>query len=61
MEAGLNLTNESCIVSAIHGLGHWVFYEPGAARLLQTWLQRPTTQHPAILDYARQATTGCVL
>ena len=53
--------NESCVASAIHGLGHWVDPANDAAGILETWLQQPTTSNPDIIDYARQATTGCIL
>jgi len=60
MQAALSSKNDNCIVSAIHGLGHWVARQPSTAQVLETWLQRPTTRNAAILDYARQATSGCI-
>jgi hypothetical protein len=61
MDHALKSANDNCIVSAMHGLGHWVFDTPQAALILQQWLRRPTTHHEDIHDYARQATTGCIL
>mgnify|MGYP007059411052 CR=1 FL=1 len=61
MQHALGSTNESCIVSAIHGLGHWVDGAPRSVEVLEGWLRRPTTQSDDILRYARQATTGCIM
>jgi hypothetical protein len=57
----LNSHNESCLASAIHGLGHWAEYVPEAAITLQRWLHRPTTEKAEILNYARVATTGRIM
>jgi len=61
MAHALATTNESCIVSAIHGLGHWVRGAPQAYEILESWLEEPTTHDRGIYEYARQATTGCIL
>jgi hypothetical protein len=61
MQQVLATGNEQCLVSAIHGLGHWALYLPAAVSTLQTWLQKPTTQNPAILAYGQAATTGRIM
>lgn len=61
MEGAMKLENDNCLVSAIHGLGHWIFDEPRARDILQKWLKRPTTSNQEVLQYATQATTGMIL
>jgi hypothetical protein len=61
MAQALNSHNESCLASAIHGLGHWAEYTPEAVNVLQRWLSQPTTEKPEILGYARAATTGKIM
>jgi hypothetical protein len=61
MQKVLATGNEQCLVSAIHGLGHWDLYLPAAVSTLQTWLQKTTTQNPAILAYGQAATTGRII
>ena len=61
MSSVLQYKNDYCIVSAIHGLGHWVLDVPQSSNILQNWLKTPTTSHEEIQDYARQAMTGYIL
>ena len=61
MDAAIYSDNENCIVSVIHGLGHWVPDTAAAAEILRNWLRKPSTENTQIIDYARQATTGCIL
>lgn len=61
MKHGINLPNENCAVSAIHGLGHWVFDAPEAKSILRAWLRKPNTENTALHEYAEQAITGCIL
>ena len=61
MTNGIYMENDNCIVSEIHGLGHWVVDEAQAVQILQQWLCQPTTQNTNVIDYAKQATTGCIL
>jgi hypothetical protein len=61
MQTVLTTSNEYCLVSAIHGLGHWTFDVPAAVMALNTWLQKPTTNNAVILNYANIATTGRIL
>jgi hypothetical protein len=61
MSSALDSRNESCLASAIHGLGHWASNLPEATTVLQSWLEQPTTNNPEILRYARSATTGMIL
>jgi len=58
MEHAIHSKNDNCIVSAIHGLGHWVDDAPRAAQILELWLRRPTSQNKAVREYAKHATTG---
>lgn len=61
MARAMQSKNENSVVSAIHGLGHWGIEAPQASQILHRWLQKPATRNRAILDYARQAVTGCIL
>jgi hypothetical protein len=61
MRCALQSRNDHCLASAIHGLGHWALDVPDAVTVLERWLERPTTDNLAILDYARSATTGMIL
>jgi hypothetical protein len=60
MATALRSANPHSVVSAIHGLGHWVYGAPEAAQILATWLKQPQIQDEVILEYARQAITGCI-
>lgn len=60
MKGALNSSNDNCIVSAIHGLGHWVRAVPSAVEVLENWLKSPTTQNIAVCEYAVQAKTGYI-
>lgn len=61
MEHAIQMRNENCVVSAIHGLGHWALDESRAVDVLQRWLRGPTTRNAHVLAYARQAATGYIL
>lgn len=61
MEIALDSSNDNCLVSAIHGLGHWAFDVPEAITVLKQWLRRPTTKNREVLQYARTAITGMIL
>ena len=60
MDSAIYSDNENCIVSVIHGLGHWVPDAPDAAKILQKWLRKPTTSNTQIIEYAKQAALGCI-
>jgi hypothetical protein len=60
MSNALQMKNDNCIVSAIHGLGHWAFDAPRAPLILRQWLRKPTTTNHAVIAYANEATTGCI-
>ncbi|MEM9154992.1 MAG: hypothetical protein AAGB13_08120 [Cyanobacteria bacterium P01_F01_bin.33] len=60
MKFGLHHENQSCIVSALHGLGHWGGDVPVARIMLGNWLEHPPTDNPVLLAYARQAEMGCI-
>lgn len=61
MSSAMQLENDNCIVSAIHGLGHWVTDVPHASEILWQWIHAPTTKNPIVLAYAEQAKTGYIL
>lgn len=61
MRSALDSRNESCLASAIHGLGHWATDAPEALTVLKQWLRRPTTRNAQVIQYARAATTGMIL
>ena len=61
MRSALGTRNDSSLASAIHGLGHWALDVPDAVATLKHWLQKPTTENPTVLQYARSATSGMIL
>lgn len=61
MAAAIRSDSEQCIVSAIHGLGHWAMDTPVARNTLRDWLRSPSTKNPTIIDYAGRAVPGCIL
>lgn len=60
MDAALKSANDQCIVSALHGLGHWVPDVPAARRAIHGWLRSPTTNNRAVINYAQEAKNGCI-
>lgn len=60
MANALQMSNETCIASAIHGLGHWADVRR-APHVLKQWLRRPTTRNPSLIAYARDAVSGGIL
>jgi len=60
MSDALTLTNDNCLVSALHGLGHWGLDVTEARTILKRWRRRPTTTNEEVLRYAAQAETGCI-
>jgi len=60
MAGALESTNDQVLVSAIHGLGHWVSGASGAKPILESWLEKPTTANGVIIQYCKQAMTGCI-
>jgi len=60
MRSAMNSTNDNCIVSAIHGLGHWASDVPAAVEALKAWLRSPSTENKAVHQYAEHAKTGCI-
>lgn len=60
LRGAIEMSHDHCIVSAIHGLGHWVDDEPRAAEVLEQWLRNATTTNPVILEYAHDAKTGYI-
>ena len=60
MRNAINSKNDNCIVSAIHGLGHWVHHTSQARDVLEEWTRHPSTINSVIHQYAEQAKTGCI-
>jgi hypothetical protein len=54
-------TNDNCLESIIHGLGHWALDCKLAKETINEWLKSPTTDNKVIIDYANQAKTGFIL
>ena len=61
MNSALHSNNDYCVVSAIHGLGHWASDADAAKPVLEEWLKSPTTSNIEIIKYANQAQTGYIL
>lgn len=60
MRNAINSTNDNCIVSAIHGLGHWVSDTSLARDVLDDWSRHPSSDNSVIHEYAERAKTGCI-
>jgi len=60
MQEALDSQSDNCLVSAIHGLGHWSSDVPEAVSALKRWLNRPTSKNPEVLKYARTAMSGMI-
>jgi len=60
MNEALCSKSDNCVVSAIHGLGHWAAKVPSAVQILESWLKQPSTSNAEIWNYAKQATSGCI-
>jgi hypothetical protein len=56
----LEVPHDACRESALHGLGHWAFYDPQAKTLIEAFLDRARDLRPELLQYARAARTGCI-
>lgn len=64
----LNLPNEACVESALHGLGHLGGvmlsggrFRSGAKSLIQDWLDGLPQVRPELIEYAKAAQSGCIL
>jgi hypothetical protein len=57
----LEIPHDACRESALHGLGHWALFNPGAAAVIDEFLGRSTGLRRELLNYARQARAGCIL
>ncbi len=63
LEALLQIDHVACQESAIHGLGHWAFYQKNPAReVLRRFLKRSESSpmRPGLHEYAKQALTGII-
>ncbi len=58
MSESLEIGNDNCIESLIHGLGHWVDDTKLAYTALEKWLNSPSTNNKVLIDYAIQAKSG---
>ena len=60
MRSVMQSRSDNCLMSAIHGLGHWASDVPEAASVLKQWLTAPTTENSAVVKYAQAATSGMI-
>jgi hypothetical protein len=56
----LEVPHDACRESALHGLGHWVPYDPEARTVIDAFLDCSGGLRPELLAYARAARTGCI-
>ena len=52
MKISFNSSNDNCIVSSLHGLGHWSPHSQNAKRVIEEWIESPTTMNQLVIDYA---------
>ena len=57
----LDIPHDACRESALHGLGHWALFDPKASAVIDGFLERSRGLRTELLEYARQARTGCIL
>ncbi len=57
----LAIPQDACRESALHGLGHWFIYYPGAANIIDEFLSRTPDLRPELVAYAKSAKIGDVL
>lgn len=58
----LTISNEACIESALHGLGHWHVYCPDEVeQIIEEFLCTQPNISPELFAYAQEAQKGCVL
>jgi len=58
----LDLSNNACRESALHGLGHWYKYRPEqVTQIVNTFVANHSDLRPELLSYARVAGVGRVL
>jgi len=55
MREALESNNDNCIVSLLHGLGHWSIYTPVASEVIEEWLKNPSTNNKNVIEYAERA------
>ncbi len=61
MRYSLDLDNIACIESGLHGLGHLGSCYPPAKELIEAFIERTAVTDARLLQYARNARSGCVL
>lgn len=57
----LAIPHDACRESALHGIGHWSGYYPGAAEIVDDFLRRTPDLRSELVSYAMQARDGDVL
>ena len=57
----LEIPHDACRESALHGLGHWIMFNPRGAPIVDAFLAREPGLRPELVAYATQARTGCIL
>lgn len=61
MEFSLSLDNIACVESGLHGLGHLGQYYDKAPEIIRHFRQTTKLADPRILQYAKNAESGCIL
>ena len=62
MERILQLGQDACMESALHGLGHWQHFRPDeVAAIIDSFLTDYTSLRPELHAYALKARAGRVL
>ncbi|MCF7956418.1 MAG: hypothetical protein K9M75_11490 [Phycisphaerae bacterium] len=61
MKFAISLNNIACIESGLHGLGHIVSEHKKAKKVIQSFLDDPSTGDFRLIEYARAALIGYVL
>lgn len=57
----LAIPHDACRESALHGLGHWIFYDAKGVAIIDAFLAREQNLRPELVAYAKAARTGCIL
>ena len=54
----LQIPQDACRESALHGLGHWGMYYPGIVAIIDDFLARTRNLRPELIAYAERAKIG---
>lgn len=56
----LDIPHDACRESALHGLGHWIMFNPQGRRIIDAFLARTPDLRPDLIAYATYARSGCI-